>query len=1050
MDAIANEELKSKFVEFFNAYYLPQINSMFISYPKKRSVTVDLRDLEKFDSDLTADLINKPDDFLHVANAALASMNPNTEAKEPVYSRFMGLDNEGLLIQDVGSQQIGKLLVLDSLVVKRAEITPKVYLGVYRCSFCGSVIKIRIDSDNVPDICPQCKRRSLRQSNEESEFINLQRIAVQDPLERLKGSTPTWQLEVWLADDLVNTIIPGDRVEITGILRIRPRKTSRGKEDKTLFTMFFDSISIKPKQKEFAEIDITREEEEQIREMAKDPKIFEKVAMSIAPSIYGHEEIKQSLAIQLFGGTPEKKLIDGSPIRSDIHMLLIGDPGSAKTRLLQAVASIVPKGIYVSGKSTSSAGLTASAERDEFAEGGWTLKAGALVLGSGGTVCITEDTELYNGQGLIGVKELWEKAPRKAVQTKSGGEGKRLLFPVTAYDTRLKGDIFRYAYAIIRRKYRGEIIKITLGSGLTLKVTPDHLLKRTTNVKNLWIKAKDAKPGTLLKSPKQIFTPLVTLNMTPEESYVIGCIYGDGWIDNSAITISQSKKNDDIIGAIKQNMPSTFSTYYAGPRTRTLGKYQLVSDQFYLYSGSKELFIKSNLLLKNPSTDNLLMLSDKALWAFLAGVFDTDGDLNHFKDKIIAARIYPTKSEHELAVLLYALRRFGIYARIHGIQKSIPIIQITGEDIAKFVGGIKDYSMKIKREKHFEIKQGRAMVIKRGTERIAKVEHLPYDSYVYDLSEGKHHNFESSLIYIHNCIDEFDKIGDDDKSSLLEALESQTISVAKAGIVARFNARTSVLAAANPKFGRFDPNTYPAEQFDIPPALLSRFDLIFPIKDVIDLEQDKKIAKHILTQHEAAGAKLADIKEYEQVEAPPIASDILRKYIAYAKKNVRPRLSGEATARIEAYYVDLRTLGLKSGATPITPRQIEGLIRIAEGSAKSRLSAIIELKDAELAIGLFEFMLKTLAVDRGGRRDIDTIITGMPREKVTKINSIITIVKKLEQEEGYAKMTRILDDAEKEGIDRGTTTKYINDLERSGDIYSPKPGIIKLVKRDEE
>ncbi|MDE1825155.1 MAG: minichromosome maintenance protein MCM [Candidatus Micrarchaeota archaeon] len=686
MDAIANEELKSKFVEFFNAYYLPQINSMFISYPKKRSVTVDLRDLEKFDSDLTADLIGKPDDFLHVANAALASMNPNTEAREPVYSRFMGLDNEGLLIQDVGSQQIGKLLVLDSLVVKRAEITPKVYLGVYRCSFCGSVVKIRIESDNVPDICPQCKRRSLRQSNEESEFINLQRIAVQDPLERLKGSTPTWQLEVWLADDLVNTIIPGDRVEITGILRIRPRKTSRGKEDKTLFTMFFDSVSIKPKQKEFAEIDITREEEEQIREMARDPKIFEKVAMSIAPSIYGHEEIKQSLAIQLFGGTPEKKLIDGSPIRSDIHMLLIGDPGSAKTRLLQAVSSIVPKGIYVSGKSTSSAGLTASAERDEFAEGGWTLKAGALVLGSGGTV----------------------------------------------------------------------------------------------------------------------------------------------------------------------------------------------------------------------------------------------------------------------------------------------------------------------------------------------------------------------------CIDEFDKIGDEDKSSLLEALESQTISVAKAGIVARFNARTSVLAAANPKFGRFDPNTYPAEQFDIPPALLSRFDLIFPIKDVIDLEQDKKIAKHILIQHEAAGAKLADVKEYEQVEAPPIASDILRKYIAYAKKNVRPRLSNDATTRIEAYYVDLRTLGLKSGATPITPRQIEGLIRIAEGSAKSRLSAIIELKDAELAIGLFEFMLRTLAVDRGGRRDIDTIITGMPREKVTKINSIITIIKKLEQEEGYAKMTRVLDDAEKEGIDRGTTTKYINDLERSGDIYSPKQGIIKLVKRDEE
>ncbi|HVA82536.1 MAG TPA: hypothetical protein VNF06_00005, partial [Candidatus Aquilonibacter sp.] len=367
MDAIETADLKNKFVEFYNAYYTDHINSMYISYPKKRSVLIDIKDLQKFDSDLVTELLNKPDTIIPTANQALASMNPNSDASEPVYARFLGLDSEGLMIQDVGSQNIGKLLNLDSLVVKRAEITPKVNLGVFRCSFCNSVVKILIEKDNVPEICPQCRRRAMRQVNEESEFINLQRIAVQDPLERLKGSTPTWQLEVWLADDLVNTIIPGDRVDITGILRIRPRKTSRGKEDKTLFTMFFDCVSLKPKQKEFADIDISDEEEQAITEMAKDPRIFDKIATSIAPSIYGHDQIKQSLALQLFGGTPDKKLIDGAPIRNDIHILLIGDPGSAKTRLLQAVTSLVPKGIYVSGKSTSGAGLTASAERDEFA-----------------------------------------------------------------------------------------------------------------------------------------------------------------------------------------------------------------------------------------------------------------------------------------------------------------------------------------------------------------------------------------------------------------------------------------------------------------------------------------------------------------------------------------------------------------------------------------------------------------------------------------------------------------------------------------------------------
>jgi len=686
MEDIAREEYKNKFVDFFNIYYIDQINDMYIGYPKKRSVLIEVKDLEKYDSDIANELINKPDDIIPIANEALASMSPNPNIEESVHARFTGLNPEGILIQDVGSEYIGKLLTLDALVVKRSEITPKVHLGVFRCSYCNTVIKVNIDNENIPEFCPQCKRRSLKQVNEESEFINLQRIAVQDPLEKLRGSTPTWQLEVWLEDDLVNTIIPGDRADVTGILRIRPRRNSKGKEEKSLFTMLFDATSLKPRQKEFIEIEVTPDEEKTIRELAKDQHVFDKIAKSIAPSIYGYEEIKKALALQLFGGTPDKKLVDGGEIRSDIHILLIGDPGSAKTRLLQAVTAIVPKGIYVSGKSTSSAGLTASAERDELAEGGWTLKAGALVLGSGGEV----------------------------------------------------------------------------------------------------------------------------------------------------------------------------------------------------------------------------------------------------------------------------------------------------------------------------------------------------------------------------SIDEFDKISDDDKASLLEALESQTISVAKAGIVARFSAKASVLAAANPKYGRFEQNQYPADQFNIPPALLSRFDLIFPIRDVLDEEQDKKIARHILVQHEAAGAKIAQLSDYEQVEAPPIDAELLRKYIAYARQQIKPILSVEASNRIQEFYVELRKLGIKQGAVPMTPRQIEGLIRLAEASAKSRLSERIELKDAELAISLFDYMLNTLAVDRGGRKDIDTLLTGMPREKVDKINVIMKIVKRLEEEEQNAKIIRVLEEAEKEGVDRATTTRYINELERSGDIYSPKAGIIKIVKHDEE
>ncbi|HUC39064.1 MAG TPA: minichromosome maintenance protein MCM [Candidatus Acidoferrum sp.] len=683
----ALEGIKSRFGEFFDSYYQDEINSLILSFPEKRSLAVDFKDLIKFDPQMAESLIEQPDDTIEAATEALKEKMGDVKFEgNEIHIRFYGQNINSPLVQDVGSAFISKLILLDGLIVKRSEINPKVQVGSYRCTFCGATYKIRSGKDELPEVCLSCKRRSLKQVAEESQFINLQKIAVQDPLEKLKGSSPTWQLEVWIEDDLVNTVIPGDRIELTGVLRIRPRRNPRGKVDRDIYTMFLDTVSIVPKQKEFAELNITEEEERVIKELGKDPHIFEKISKSIAPSIFGYGEIKQGAALQLFGGTPGKTLVDGGAIRSDMHILLIGDPGSAKTRILQSVSRLVPKGIYVSGKSVTGGGMTAVAERDDFSEGGWTLKAGAMVLGSGGVV----------------------------------------------------------------------------------------------------------------------------------------------------------------------------------------------------------------------------------------------------------------------------------------------------------------------------------------------------------------------------AIDEFDKITDDDKAALHEALESQTISVAKAGIIATFNARTAVLAAANPKFGRFDPNVYPAEQFNIPPTLLSRFDLIFPIKDIMDEELDKSIAKHILLQHEAAGARISEVQEYEQVEKPPIESELLRKYIAYARKNIFPRITQEASTRIQAYYLDLRKTGLKQGATPITPRQIEGLIRMAEASAKARLSSIVEIADAENAIALNEYMLKTLAVDRGGRRDIDAIFTGMPREKVDKLNTILGIIRRLEADEGKTETRRLMEEAEKQGIDAATVNKYIVDLERSGDIFRPKPGIIKTIRHEGE
>ncbi|MCL5115139.1 MAG: MCM family protein, partial [Candidatus Marsarchaeota archaeon] len=339
----ALEGIKARFDDFFERYYSDEIKSLIISFPAKRALNVSFGDLIKFDPEIAESLIDQPDPIMEAATESLRGKmeGVNLEGKE-VHVRFLGQNVNNPLVQDVGSSFISKMIMVDSLIVKRSEISPMVKTGAYKCSYCGATYKVRSGKDELPEFCLSCKRRSLKQVAEESEFINLQKIAVQDPLEKLRGSAPTWQLEVWLEDDLVNTVIPGDRIELTGVLRIRPRRNTRGKVERDIYAMFLDAVSIVPKQKEFAELQISADDERIIRELGKDPKIFEKIAKSVAPSIFGYDEIKKAVTLQLFGGTPGKTLIDGGMIRSDMHILLIGDPGSAKTRILQSVARLVP------------------------------------------------------------------------------------------------------------------------------------------------------------------------------------------------------------------------------------------------------------------------------------------------------------------------------------------------------------------------------------------------------------------------------------------------------------------------------------------------------------------------------------------------------------------------------------------------------------------------------------------------------------------------------------------------------------------------------------
>ena len=246
------------------------------------------------------------------------------------------------------------------------------------------------------------------------------------------------------------------------------------------------------------------------------------------------------------------------------------------------------------------------------------------------------------------------------------------------------------------------------------------------------------------------------------------------------------------------------------------------------------------------------------------------------------------------------------------------------------------------------------------------------------------------------CIDELDKMSKEDTSAMHEAMEQQQISIAKANIQATLMCETTVLAAANPKFGRFDPYEMISKQIDLPPALLSRFDLIFPVRDVPDANKDEKLAGFILGLHKDKGEK-------EGIIEP----EMIRKYIAYAKQTCHPKLTDTAIEEIKNYFVKMR--GGNEGEEqaikpiPITARQLEALIRLAEASAKMRLSEKVTKRDAQVAIELVHYCLQQIGMDpETGKFDLDRVTTGISASQRSHISMVKEVIAELEKQVGKA------------------------------------------------
>jgi replicative DNA helicase Mcm len=292
------------------------------------------------------------------------------------------------------------------------------------------------------------------------------------------------------------------------------------------------------------------------------------------------------------------------------------------------------------------------------------------------------------------------------------------------------------------------------------------------------------------------------------------------------------------------------------------------------------------------------------------------------------------------------------------------------------------------------------------------------------------------------ALDEFDKLDEKQQTSMNEALSKQTVSIAKWGINATMNARTTLLAAANPEYGRFDLYESIPSQLDLDPTLISRFDLIFIIKDKPDEEADRELAEHINTAA-YIGAKRASgesvSEELTSKVTPAVAPDLLRKWIAYARDNCTPVLTQDARDYIKEEYVKIRQASGDDDAVPVTARKLQALHRLAEASARIRLSPDATLDDAELAVSIVKDCLQDIGIDpETGELDADVIETGTSKTQRQRIKNVKGLILDHESDTDHgAPLVNVIDSAESIGIDESKVRHEIQKLKDRGEIYEP-------------
>jgi DNA replication licensing factor MCM4 len=319
--------------------------------------------------------------------------------------------------------------------------------------------------------------------------------------------------------------------------------------------------------------------------------------------------------------------------------------------------------------------------------------------------------------------------------------------------------------------------------------------------------------------------------------------------------------------------------------------------------------------------------------------------------------------------------------------------------------------------------------------------------------ETGEHMLESGALVLSDrgvcCIDEFDKMTDATRSILHEVMEQQTVSIAKAGIVCTLNARTSILASANPVESRYNPNKSVVENLTLGPTLLSRFDLIYLVLDQPNESRDRRLAKHLVAMYYEV-PKQHDKTDFLDMET-------LTQYISFARRAVHPVLTDVATDMLVDAYVDMRRIGQNASRKVVTatPRLLESMIRLAEAVARMRLSETVDAEDVQEAQRLISVSSLAAAVDpRTGRIDMDLLATGVGAGDQERMEQQADALRELLEEQGPGKsfnvrnLHRMFNDGAQQGMDLALREfqDLLDKMRNDGIVQLQRKGKSDLVK----